>query len=148
MTEGESEPLQRKLHDVVVYDVQLSHPELYENAPPYFHSSPLRLLAHDLGVLVRNARDIMNIFRPFPRFGDQQKDVTYTGILGQVAFIAVSLVVTGVMFASFMTGFPMPVLAVVLWVATLWTMARLQGKVKHASKGEHEERFKDEAWLL
>jgi hypothetical protein len=144
----ETQPLP-SLPDVIVYDVQLSHPEDGDNAPPYFHDSPLQLLAHDLGVVLRHSGDIINIFRPFPRLGDGQKDISYLGLVAQVVFVAVSFAVTGIMAMSFCLGFPTPILAVVLWIATLMGMSALQGKVKVVPEGkEQEDKFKDEAWLL
>ena len=143
----ETEPLAPPVHDVIVYDVQLSHPEDGDNAPPYFHDSPLQLLLHDIGVLLRNSRDIINIFRPFPRIGDKQKDISYVGLLGQVVFVAISLLVTALLFSAFAVGFPAPIIAVGVWVATLIGMSALQGRVKPPQPAR-EDKFKDEAWLL
>jgi len=129
---------------VLVYDVQLSHPERTGNGPPYFRDSPLQILGHDLALILRHASEIPNIFLPLPQRGGRQQDVTAVGLIAQVAFVFTSLLVTAVLIWAFSVGFPTPILALGLLILSVKGISRLQGTLRRRTT----DNFDDEAWLL
>ena len=131
-------------HTITVYDVQLSHPERDIDPPPYFHSSPLEILRADLKLVLRHAAEIPYIFVPLPGRRNTQKDITVTGLLMQVVFFLVSLVVTGVLGWTLFVGIPMPWLALLLLVIVILLIGRVQG----SPDPQPEDDYQDEAWLL
>lgn len=134
-------------YPIIAYDVQLSHPEHDRNSPPYFRDSPLQILRYDLALILRHASEIPYIFLPLPHNKDKQRDVKFIGIVMQVLFVVVSLVVTGAMIMSFAVGFPTPVLVALVATLVMIGMSKLQGQVRHDCPGV-EDKFEDEAWLL
>ncbi|KAI9639900.1 uncharacterized protein MKK02DRAFT_40230 [Dioszegia hungarica] len=127
---------------ITVYDSQLSHPERTDHSPPYFRDSPLRLIGFDLGVVLRHALQIPNIFLPV----SPRSDIGFTGVISQVVFTVVSLGLTGLAVSSLVAGLPTPILAAVVLAVTMMVMSRLQGQVK--MDHDMEDKYADEAWLF
>lgn len=140
-----STPLLHPQHPITVYDSQLSHPERSHTSPPYFRDSPLKLVIYDLGVVLRHAAQIPNIFLPL----STTSDIAPTGVFVQVIFTLVSLALTGLGVFSFTTGFVAPIVAAGLITLTIVVMSRLQGReVKMEKQGGGDDKLDDEAWLL
>ncbi|WWC71171.1 uncharacterized protein I206_105124 [Kwoniella pini CBS 10737] len=96
-----------QVYDVSIFDPQNSTPIIFKD------DSPLAMLRRDFWILIKNAGTLLWILSPPPAPG---RDVTNKGILLQGILILGSLVLTTLGIASFVIGFPPPILSVLLVV--------------------------------
>lgn len=106
---------------MVVYDVESSQPD---DNPIYLRQPPWKLILHDAHLIIKQSRLLLVVFTPFPKIGT---DITWLGLFKQILLTVVSLVITAVSIASWVVGFPPPILTNLATFLVIQLSNKLQG---------------------
>jgi hypothetical protein len=136
---------QRDQHPVVVYDVDPSAPD---DSPVYLRSHPLKLLTDDIGRIILNLPQFINILTSWPGIGT---DITFCGLVGQGLLFVVTVLATIICIVA--NVFPLGNLAIGGAIgAVVWSSNWLQGPARRLDSGpDNRQRkiiYQHETWLL
>ena len=124
---------------MIIYDVDSTQPVVN---PVYLREPPWKILLADAYLVFQKAGLLPVVLSPLPVVG---VDITWIGLLGQIALTAGSIGVSAVCLSSLL-GFPAPLLAVAVFYGFICLSNWIQGVNVLQSQGRAD--AGNEAWLL
>lgn len=125
---------------MVIYDVDPSEPV---DSPIYLRSPPWKLILNDLKLCIKHLPLLLVVFSPISKFGT---DVTLSGLLKQVLLVITSIVLTVGSVASFVVGFPTPIVMILVIYVFIEVANKFQDPIVLHSPGGKPSGA--EEWLL